>query len=272
VETIINLLKKFDFTESEARVYIALLKNGPSTGYEVSKNSSISRSKVYNLLERLIEKGAIICTKNTKPVYYAALPAKELVKNLSSNINDILTDLEAQLSCYNNKITLDYVWYIRGYDNILNKYRNLLMQTQHELYLQIWKEDLDQVYDDIKMLEKKNVKTLIILYSSEHNYDIDLKNYYKHGFEQEKIKDMGGRWITMVSDSKEVLFGYIQNTQNAEVVWTESLPLVTIAKEYVKHDAYCLRLIEALGDAAKRVFGDDLNKIRDVFKKFSGPI
>ena len=47
---LINTLKEFKFTESEAKVYISLLQNGPCTGYELSKVSGVARSKIYNIL------------------------------------------------------------------------------------------------------------------------------------------------------------------------------------------------------------------------------
>ena len=51
--SVIELLKNFQFTESEAKVYVTLTQYGPQTGYEVSKTSGVPRSKVYNILESL---------------------------------------------------------------------------------------------------------------------------------------------------------------------------------------------------------------------------
>ena len=46
MDDIINLLRKFDFTESEAKAYITLIQNGSCTGYELSKLSGVPRSKI----------------------------------------------------------------------------------------------------------------------------------------------------------------------------------------------------------------------------------
>ena len=40
----------------ETRVYTTLLEKGNLTGYEVSKISGVPRSKVYNILEKLLKK------------------------------------------------------------------------------------------------------------------------------------------------------------------------------------------------------------------------
>ena len=45
METIIQIMKKYDFSEMETRVYTTLLEKGNLTGYEVSKISGVPRSK-----------------------------------------------------------------------------------------------------------------------------------------------------------------------------------------------------------------------------------
>ncbi len=269
INNLIHLLGKFNFTESEAKAYMTLLQNGPSTGYEISKISGIPRSKIYNLLETLIGKGVVLCTKNTNPVYYNAIPAEELAKNLKQDYDSAILEIKEGLKTFDSQMNLEYVWFIRGYKNIFNKYKNILQDTKEELHIQIWKEDLKHIHKELKTVENKGVKMLVILYGADKNEDIGIKNVYKHGFEKEKLQEMGGRWITLVSDSKEVLFGHIQNPQQAEVIWTESKPLVLLAKEYVKHDAYFYRLMGALGNAVEETFGSDLSDVREIYEKFS---
>ena len=267
IELVISLLKTLNYTESEARTYIALLKHGSSSGYEISKKSEVPRSKIYNILESLITKGAVVCSKYTNPALYHAVPIEEVVKNIKREVNRTLDEVETELCSFKKRLDLGYIWNIREYENVFDKCRNLLQQTKEELCLQIWKEDFDEIAGNLIQLEQKGIRMLVVLYSLDHNYDIPLKHYYKHGFEEEKIKDFGGRWITLVSDSREVVFGQIQNKKNAEVVWTESAPLVFMAKEYVKHDAYFYRALNVSRPTMESVFGDDLVKIRDIFGK-----
>lgn len=266
MDKILNLLKSFNFTESESKVYIALLKNGAGTGYEISKNSSVPRSKVYNILEMLMDKGCVLVSKQTNPVNYSAIPIDEFIGNIKSNVDQNLLEVKKELISYNQTMDLDNIWYIRGYNNIFNKCKHLLSQAQEEIYVQVWKEDIHNIYDELKFMEKRLDKIVIILYSTNNDYDIELKNFYKHGFEKNKLEESGGRWINIVVDSKEVIYGHIQNDKNAEVIWTQSTPMVFLSKENIRHDAYCLKLIEALEDSAKVKFGNELQGVRDIFK------
>lgn len=46
-------LTRIGFTEYEAKVYLALLRENPATGYQLSKSSGVPRSMVYEALGRL---------------------------------------------------------------------------------------------------------------------------------------------------------------------------------------------------------------------------
>ncbi|WP_251862581.1 helix-turn-helix domain-containing protein [Clostridium sp. Marseille-Q2269] len=266
MENLLSLLKKFGFTESETKVYIALLKNGPGTGYEISKNSSVPRSKVYNILEILMDKGCIVVSKKEKPINYAPIPVEEFIENIKHHTSAILDEVKVELENCNSKIDLDQMWYIRGYENIFSKCRNMIDNAKNDVYIQVWKEDLKEVETEIKMAEEELSKILIILYSMNQDYTSEIKNYYRHGFEKDKLEEIGGRWITLVVDSNEMVFGHIQSEKNAEVIWTKSASMVFLAKENITHDAYCLRLIESLGDTLKDKFGDNLEGVRNIFE------
>ena len=269
MDKIINLLKKFNFTESESKVYIALLKNGPGTGYEISKNSSVPRSKVYNVIEILMGKGCVVVSKENPPLKYSAVPIDEFIDNIRDNVHKDLEEVKEELVSYNTTMDLESMWHIKGYDNIFNKCRHLLKGAKKEVFLQVWKEDIHNLYEELKLIEETLDKVIIIFYSLDGNYEVGLKNYYNHGFEKAKLKESGGRWISIVVDSNEVIFGHIQNEKNAEVVWTKSTPMVFLAKENIIHDAYCLKMIEIFGEAAKDKFGEELQGVREVFKAFN---
>ena len=65
-ETIIlEKLMGFGMTRQEAVIYLCLYKKGGLTGYEVSKQTGISRSNVYGSLSNLAEAGAAYLVKGS---------------------------------------------------------------------------------------------------------------------------------------------------------------------------------------------------------------
>ena len=72
-------LKEAGLTDGETKVYMALLELGASTTGPVIKKSGIARSIIYEILERLLEKGLISYIVKEKTKHYrAAEPGKIL--------------------------------------------------------------------------------------------------------------------------------------------------------------------------------------------------
>ena len=79
MDEIIESLKEIGLNGYEAKVYLALLKKYPATGYEVSKLANIPQSRAYDTLKAL-ELANIVTGSNTKPVTYSPIKPKELTK------------------------------------------------------------------------------------------------------------------------------------------------------------------------------------------------
>lgn len=67
------------FTEGEERVYIALLRIGPSSTGPIAKEAGVSRSKLYEILEKLARKGVVShYERNNVKTFTAAHPERIL--------------------------------------------------------------------------------------------------------------------------------------------------------------------------------------------------
>jgi HTH-type transcriptional regulator, sugar sensing transcriptional regulator len=65
-------LQSIGLTDGEIRVYLALLKLGPSTSGPITDKSKVSSSKIYNILERLMQKGIVSYIVKEKTRHYQA--------------------------------------------------------------------------------------------------------------------------------------------------------------------------------------------------------
>jgi len=91
-----QIFKEIGFTEGEIKVYFALLDLGESTSGPLIKKSGISGSKVYEILEKLIQKGLVsYITKEKTKHFQVSSPSRILdyinqkEKNLSEQKQDI---------------------------------------------------------------------------------------------------------------------------------------------------------------------------------------
>ena len=98
----------YTLTEGESKVYLALLKIGKSTIGNLLKQSQVSHSKIYDILERLSQKGLIsTTTEKNKKTFIAQSPGriKEILNSKEKEIKDKKEDFEKFLPQLNNLYT-----------------------------------------------------------------------------------------------------------------------------------------------------------------------
>lgn len=93
----IEALKNIGLTGAEAKIYLVLLDLGPSLAGMVARRSGIHRRTVYDLLDRLVEKGLVgYMRKNNRNYYETTEPTRlmELVKEREDEVITLLPELE----------------------------------------------------------------------------------------------------------------------------------------------------------------------------------
>jgi len=85
-------LKDIGLTQGEVRVYIALLELGETTTGAIIKKSKITGSKVYEILEKLIEKGLVSYVSKEKTKYFQASSPKRLLDYLGKKERELFQD------------------------------------------------------------------------------------------------------------------------------------------------------------------------------------
>lgn len=82
-------LLKLGLTEGEAKVYLALSKIGSSTVGPIVKKSNVAYSNIYDILNRLINKGIVSFVIKNRTKYFQAAPPINLLKYLENKEKEI---------------------------------------------------------------------------------------------------------------------------------------------------------------------------------------
>src|SRR4030066_1317080 len=83
---LISKLEQFGLSKREAEVYIALLQKKEFTAPELAKITTVTRTKIYEILQNLIRKG--MCNENNKnrQKLYRAVKPNIFLQNVISNL------------------------------------------------------------------------------------------------------------------------------------------------------------------------------------------
>jgi sugar-specific transcriptional regulator TrmB len=90
----IELFKEIGFTEREIKVYFALTELGQSTAGPIAAKAKLSHTKVYETLERLINKGLITYTIISKTKHFQAGNPKEILNILDDRKQKMIAEIE----------------------------------------------------------------------------------------------------------------------------------------------------------------------------------
>lgn len=88
------ILEELGFTKGESLVYLTLLKIGESKVGPIITNSGISRSKVYDILEKLIKKSLVSKIEKNNVLYFQALSPESIFNYLKEKESKIKNEVE----------------------------------------------------------------------------------------------------------------------------------------------------------------------------------
>lgn len=94
-----SVLQDFGLTENEAQIYLILLRLGSASASEITQKSKIHRINVYDILERLQEKGLVSYVILGKRKNYEAVDPRKILdleEEKRKKIEQILPELSAQ--------------------------------------------------------------------------------------------------------------------------------------------------------------------------------
>ena len=87
-------LERIGLTKSEISVYLALLKLGQTTAGPIVDEAKVTRSKIYDILERLKNKGLVSYITKESTKYFIASNPKSILKYLEEKEKEISTEKE----------------------------------------------------------------------------------------------------------------------------------------------------------------------------------
>lgn len=237
-------LQKHGFSKYECKAYIGLLKSPAVTGYELSKRSGVPRSMIYEVLGKLLDKGAIQ-TVPSDPIVYKPVEPKRLLSRLKEEMNTSLEWLESSLSMFESDQKVDVVTRIVRYEHIVQEMLSMIRLSEKAIWLSIWSPIVKEIEAAIREKEG-SIPIFTVLFGAE---DKSLGHTYHHNYMAPDIvsKRMGGYLTIVIRDEEEALIAKFSDKGSEWAVKSTDPALVLIATEYIRHDIMVEETINMLG-------------------------
>lgn len=213
-------LKAFGLTGQESTIYRELLKKGSMTGYEVSKETGISRSNAYSSLSGLVEKGAAYLVEG-EATRYTPVDISEFTGNALKRMQEIAKRLVADAPKPEEK-TEGYIT-ISGTAHIKDKVRNMLMACEHRVYVMAESTVLEEFRGELERLALEEKKVVILSDKTDFPGTIVYETDPQEG------------QLRLITDSSFVLTGSLANKETDTCLYSAQTNLVSVMKEALKN-------------------------------------
>ncbi|MHA1882284.1 MAG: TrmB family transcriptional regulator [Candidatus Thorarchaeota archaeon] len=156
-ETTLKALKELGLTEYEVQAYIALVDGGQMTASDISSQSRVPFSRVYDVLGRLEDKGFIQIQRGRPTIYIGKAPT-EIVKlvqlawaeKLEKSSKIVVDDLQPRFEQETQATTRD-VWLLHGRAAILAKALEMIETAKEEILFSLPSLDMEAISESFEI-------------------------------------------------------------------------------------------------------------------------
>ncbi|MCC6849566.1 MAG: TrmB family transcriptional regulator [Deltaproteobacteria bacterium] len=260
---LVDRLRELGLGAYEAKLYLALVKRHPATGYELARSSGVPSSKVYEVLARLQEKDLVFVTDGGgRAKRYVPVDPEELVERHRARVDRALAGLRDELDAIGAGEPVGYVWNLHGRAPLVERAARLVEGAEATLLVSGWDEELAELAPGIAAAHRRKVRVAVIDYGS---LPLDASAVYPHPIKDTIHGEKGGRGLTLCADGRVALLGLVAGGGGAHGAWSRNRAFVAAAEDYLKHDIYVQKIVGRFHDLLVRTYGPNFGRWRDVF-------
>ncbi|MFB6141543.1 MAG: TrmB family transcriptional regulator [Halosimplex sp.] len=143
-QTLRDELNVFGFSDTEIDTYLAVLAQGETTVRTVSEAADVTQRAVYNIAERLADRGLVQVNDHASPTTIRAHPPEEAIGSLSDRLESITPTLESR---YNEtEPQTPEIQIVKARETAVKRLREGISAAEHEVLVAV----PEHAYEDIE--------------------------------------------------------------------------------------------------------------------------
>lgn len=160
----IDAFEQLGLSRLEAEIYVYLLENPPSTGYRIAKAIGRSKTNVYQAVEGLAAKGAILVSEGELRLCAAVSP-EELLDQMERGFKDRKSlALNEVRSLIKPQAGGGGIYRISSLDQVYERARRMLRECEQTVYLDLYPGPLAQLRPAIEDAVERGINVFAEVY------------------------------------------------------------------------------------------------------------
>ncbi|MFD4931559.1 TrmB family transcriptional regulator [Peribacillus butanolivorans] len=240
MQDIIQKIQSLGFSQYEAKAYVSLVRQGPTSAYQVSKESGIPRARIYEILNGLQEEGIVLKEEINDSVQYSPLPVDVFLESVQTKWNNTYHSISDTLKQFEKTepISDNRVMTLKGERHILSFCRTLLQKAEKRVIVSIWDKMYEKLEQELKDTAAYcNLKGIVFQVDSPlPGIDIHRKTSYVDNIGENK-------WFILSIDGKETIYGP-SSEERETAFYTDDPVHINFLENYIWHDILVNRLVK----------------------------
>jgi sugar-specific transcriptional regulator TrmB len=237
-DTLIETLQQLGFTQYEAQCYLGLLRQHPLNGSQLSMVCGVPRSMVYQTLNRLEEKEAIVRVsgESREPQQYEPIAPKLVIAHLSADYQAACEQAEQELHALAQTPPAEVVLNIVGAEDILRRAAMLVRQARQRIYLMGVSPELGALEADLQAAAARGVSIRVVSIGTAPSVDGQIVSFLGENVSAPT------RFLIVIADTLPVLIATFPPDLSATAVLTENPILARLLLAFLNTEYYIVRL------------------------------
>jgi sugar-specific transcriptional regulator TrmB len=230
LDELVQRLQALGFSQYEARAYCALLQKSPANGHEVAKTAGIPTSKIYETLERLHHKGAVL-VQRSEPTLWAPVPHRDLMAALRQRMESTFSAVEQGLAQLGHEQDHQLTWSLSGRGHVVESMRAAIDRAQQRLLAAVPAEAAAELAAALRAAAERGVD-LELVAGDGAELDLPEGEHVRVRRRSEPGTD-GGRLGVVVGDGEETVLADL-GLDRPQGMWTHHPAVALLAAEHLR--------------------------------------
>jgi len=235
-------LSRIGLNEFEAKIYLALLRDNPATGYQIAKEIESTRSEVNESLRDMHDRGIVLETLEGRATLYRPLPPLMLVAQNEAEHARMLAGLSGSLDEIYLENDDDRVWSLNGRTAVLNYAAQMIQFAETAIYLVLSDNDLRALRMEIEGACSRDLAVNVLLTGKS---ELPCGRVAYHPGQAEDNLDLAGTLLVAV-EGAELLVSSDSYLDEMRATVTRNADLGKIARQMVSLQLYARGILSRL--------------------------
>jgi sugar-specific transcriptional regulator TrmB len=237
-DSLIETLQELGFTQYEAQCYLGLLRQHPLNGSQLSTVCGVPRSMVYQTLNRLEEKAAVVrlSGEEGEPQQYEPVAPKLVIAHLSARFQATCEQVEHELNALARTPPAEVVLNIVGTGDILRRAATLVRQAQQHIALMGGSPELAALEPDLQATVARGVSARIVSIGTAPAVRGQVVTYLGENVSAPT------RFLIIIVDTAPVLIATFPPEARASAILTDNQILARLLSAFLNTEYYLVHL------------------------------